>query len=141
MFTTAMAEETRPVPGVPRPEPARAGNGTSLLKVRDPLGNTIILDVETWEKHITLRHPEMKEYLESLKVTLEQPILIQRAPVGGSTCFYYRLTGRNFHKYKDVFIGVVVELPEGSQLGRVKTAHLLRQLRKQEGEILWLRNS
>jgi hypothetical protein len=140
MFTTAMAEETRPVPGVPGPETARAGNGTSLLEVKDPLGNTIVLEVDTWERHITARHPEMREYLEPLKAALEQPMLIQR-PYKGSTCFYYRLTGRNFHKYKDVFIGVVVDLPEGSQLGRVKTAHLLRKLRKQEGEILWLKNN
>jgi len=118
------------------PVPAKT-NGSTLFHCLDPLGNEITLDVETWD-HIIKGHPEMAGWFDVLKLALEHPMLIQRG--SPSTCYYYRLTGRAFRRCQDIYVSLVVTLPEGETVGRVKTAHLMKTVRSQEGKILWLQS-
>jgi len=112
----------------------------ALLRVTDPQGFEIRLDLDTWEKHITVGHPEMKDYLELLSKTLSEPEVIQRSPLQPETHFYYRLTGRTFHKRNDIYLSAVVHRSEETKTGFVKTAHLVKKIRK-EGETVWLKRN
>jgi hypothetical protein len=136
-----MAEMENPVPGLPV-EPGTVptkGNGSVLICTKDPQGFTITLDVHKWEDHIVKRHPEMKAYLEQVRITIEQPQLIQGSTRSTTTAYYYRLAGRG-PKSTDYYVGVVVDRNEETRTGFVKTAHLLRNLRTDGGKILWLKH-
>ena len=133
-------EKARPAPGAPQEvhPPKYANGGTVSWKAKDPLGCEIALYLET-EAHILAGHPEMKAYLDAVKLTIEDPVLIQRDGIDGTTCFYYRMANRNFHKHRDIYVSVVVQRGETS--GRVKTAHLVKTLRSNPGETLWIKSS
>ena len=47
-----------------------------LFNATDPLGNKIKLLKETFEKHIVVRHPEMKNHIEDIKQAIERPLYI-----------------------------------------------------------------
>lgn len=131
-----MDEELRPMPGKPQGVPV--ANGNTLWKVIDPLGCEIYLSLDT-EEHILEGHPEMKDYWDAVKLTIQDPALIQRDGADGTTCYYYRLAGRNFFKHKDIYVSVVVHRDEVR--GRIKTAHLVRHLRNNPGETIWLKTN
>jgi hypothetical protein len=127
----------------PSPAPATGQaksktNGKShLLSVTDPEGYEIALSLDTWEKHILRNHPEMKEHLDSLSSTLSDPQVIYRAETQFETHYYYRLTGRSLRKVQDVYLNAVVHRTEETKKGFVKTAFLLKRLRK-EGTLVWI---
>ena len=47
-----------------------------LFKVIDPLGNEINLLKETFEKHIIIRHPEMKSHIQDIERAIKHPLYI-----------------------------------------------------------------
>ncbi|MEA2089065.1 MAG: hypothetical protein U9O55_04500 [Patescibacteria group bacterium] len=47
-----------------------------LFNATDPLGNEIKLLKETFEKHIIIRHPEMKNHIREIKLAIKQPLYI-----------------------------------------------------------------
>ncbi|MEA1937036.1 MAG: hypothetical protein U9N04_02910 [Patescibacteria group bacterium] len=47
-----------------------------LFNTTDPLGNKIKLLQETFEKHIIVRHPEMKNHLQDIERTIKHPLYI-----------------------------------------------------------------
>jgi uncharacterized membrane-anchored protein YitT (DUF2179 family) len=47
-----------------------------LFNVTDPLGNKIKLLKETFEKHIIIRYPEMKNHIQDIKRAIEWPLYI-----------------------------------------------------------------
>ena len=47
-----------------------------LFSVTDPLGNEIKLLRETFEKHIVIRHPEMKNHIHDIESAIKQPLYI-----------------------------------------------------------------
>src|SRR5258708_2076722 len=100
-----------------RPASGKPGNGKILWKIADPLGCEIVLYVSTWD-HILAGHPEMAKFMDALKKTIEDPILIQRSARGTAFCYYYRLAGRSFYKHLDVYVSAVVERFETS--GQIK---------------------
>jgi hypothetical protein len=81
----------------------------------------------------------MGELLDAVKATIEAPQLIQRSLRSFTTVYYYRLSGRRFHRAQDVYVSVVVERNDETKAGRVKTAHLLREMRPGGGETLWIK--
>ena len=48
----------------------------ALFNATDPLGNKIKLLKETFEKHIIIRHPEMKNHIQDIKQAIEYPLYI-----------------------------------------------------------------
>lgn len=120
-------------------KPRRGKNGKRLLAVTDPTGYQITLSVNCWEKHITAQHPELRTRLDDVQKTMEHPEVIQRALDAGSTYYYYRLSGRSFYRFKDVYILVVVDRDDATKTGFVKTAHMVAKMRSKGGEVIWLR--
>ena len=45
-----------------------------LFNATDPLGNKIKLLEETFEKHIIIRHPEMKNHLQDIERAIKHPL-------------------------------------------------------------------
>ena len=45
-----------------------------LFNATDPLGNKIKLLKETFEKHIIIRHPEMKNHLQDIERAVKHPL-------------------------------------------------------------------
>jgi hypothetical protein len=131
--------DPNPMPGepiTPSATPKKKTNGHTIVCVTDPQGYTITLDMHTWEDHIGKRHPEMKQFTDLIATTAEKPQLIQRS-TSGTTCYYYRLTGRTFHKAADLYVSLVVDRNEVTKSGTIRTAHLVRQVRS-EGETIWM---
>jgi len=115
-------------------------NGKELIVLDDPEGYHVTLNIDTWETHIVVRHPEVKPLLDVLKRTIEEPELIQRAGHGRNTFFYYRITGRRTLRRDDLYLSVVVERDNHEKSGVVKTAYLVRRPRK-DGKIIWLKRT
>lgn len=122
--------------GSKRPEKT---NGKDLCVV-DPRGYAISLQMDTWERHITVRHPEIRDMLDLVIATLSSPQVVMEQQQGpGSVWFYYRLTGRSFYRHNDIYLSVVVDLDETAKVGLVKTAHLVREIRK--GRVVWMKRN
>jgi hypothetical protein len=51
---------------------------------------------------------------------------------------YYRLTGRTFYRFNDIYLTIVVRRDEEAKWENLKTAHLIKELRK-EGQTIWMR--
>ncbi|HEV2197978.1 MAG TPA: hypothetical protein VGR55_20510 [Candidatus Acidoferrum sp.] len=139
-----MADQTQPPQspaGVSTPvQAAKKANGKdALLRVKDPQEYEIKLDLETWEKHIVVGHPEMKNYLEKIGTTLAEPEVIIRSSAQDETHFYYRMSGKAFKRQDDLYLSVVVHRFEETKTGFVKTAHLVKKMQK--GDLVWMKRN
>jgi hypothetical protein len=107
--------------------------------VTDPQGYEIKLDLDRWEKHIIVGHPEIKNYLELIGTTLAEPEVIKHSPVQDETYFYYRMSGKMFHRKNDIYLSVIVQRSEETKKGFVKTAHLVKKMH--EGDVVWMKRN
>jgi len=108
------------------------------LRVVDPRGYTISLQMETWERHIIVGHPEIHDMLDLVAETLSSPqVVMEQQQALGSVCFYYRLTGRSFYRRNDIYMSVVVDSDDANKVGVVKTAHLVKEIGK--GTVIWMK--
>jgi hypothetical protein len=110
-----------------------------LFKVGDPEGFEISLLSETWDRHIVTGHPEMARRLEQVKAAIVEPELIQEEEGRSDSVYYYRLAGEAFYRSRDVYVIVVVRRDPARRTGVVKTAHLVKDLRKKGGRVIWFR--
>jgi hypothetical protein len=108
------------------------------VHVLDPIGNKITLQMDTWEKHIAAKHPEIREMLKLVMETLSSPQIVIQQGLGG-VCFYYRLTGRSFYRYNDIYMSVIVDLDEITKIGVVRTAYLVKEIQK--GRVIWMQRN
>jgi len=125
-------------------EPASPGSATSKsngkeVKVLDPTGFTISLTIETWERHIVRGHPELRDLMDVVATTIREPEIILELTSAYSVCFYYRLAGRTVLRRNDLFMAVVVQRDGQTKTGVVKTAYLTREIKKEGGNLVWLR--
>lgn len=118
----------------------KSTNGKYLFRVKDPQGYEIALELETWEQHIVQHHPEVQKFFDLLEKVINEPQLIQRSSKQSETFYYYRLTGRSFYRINDIYLSVVARRDEETKSGVVKTAHLLKEVRR-EGETVWMKRS
>jgi hypothetical protein len=131
-----MPEETPSVSAEQGQASAKSGNGTVLFKAIDPQGFEISLNLQTWEKHILVGHPEMGDLLELIKKTVVEPEIIQQSPRQPTSYYNYRLAGRKDLRRDDLFGVVIVNRDDESKTGFIKTAHLVDKLREGEN-IAW----
>ncbi len=129
---------SRAIPG--EPKPLRPGNGKTMIALTDPEGYRITLDIDTWETHIIVRHPEVRDYLDLLKKTVQEPELIQGSRRSTSTFYYYRMAGIKKWRRNDLYFAVVVHRDSEEKSGFVRTAHLVKQPHK-DGDTIWLKRS
>lgn len=59
-----------------------------LFITNNPLGNEIKLLKETFEKHIIIRHPEMKARIQEIKKVIEKPLYIGRGMKSKDSVLY-----------------------------------------------------
>ena len=59
-----------------------------LFTTTDPLGNKIRLLKETFEKHIIVRHPEMKGHISEIKEVVENPLYIGQGTKSKESLIY-----------------------------------------------------
>ena len=121
------------------PAPSKANGKDALIRVTDPQGYEIKLDLDRWEKHIIVGHPEIKNYLELIGTTLAEPEVIKHSPVQDETYFYYRMSGKAFHRKNDIYLSVIVQRSEETKNGFVKTAHLVKKMH--EGDVVWMKRN
>ncbi|HUY12972.1 MAG TPA: hypothetical protein VMX16_04970, partial [Terriglobia bacterium] len=121
-------------------KPPKAGNGKGVLAEFDPQGFKICLHLDTWEKHIIIGHPEMRDKLDLIAKTICEPEIIQQSPSVPTTYFYYRMTGRTQYRRNDLYVIVVVHRDESTKTGFIKTAHLVDKLHRGEN-IVWFKRT
>lgn len=132
-----MPKESQPQGSlVPSAIPAKAGNGTSLFHVLDPQGFEIVLEIERWD-HIVDGHPEIKPLFDLVKETVQTPEVVLQDECRKETHYYYRLTGRRLLRRDDLYMVAVVRRSTTEKTGTVRTAYLVKEVRK--GVLLWLR--
>lgn len=59
-----------------------------LFNATDSLGNEIKLLKETFEKHIIIRHPEMKNHVHDIELAIKQPLYIGRGAKSKNSIIY-----------------------------------------------------
>ncbi len=59
-----------------------------LFNAIDPLGNEIKLLKETFEKHIIVRHPEMKNHVKNIELAVKHPIYIGKGIKSKNSIIY-----------------------------------------------------
>ncbi len=61
-----------------------------MLRIIDPLTNTITLTKECWENHICVVHVEMKARRDEIQKTIADPDFIYRSKSSSHTRLYFR---------------------------------------------------
>jgi hypothetical protein len=88
-----------------------------IFETTDNASRVVILYGNTWENHILIEHPEMRDHLTAVKKTIENPNVITDIP-HRSTLVYSLLMP--FRLYTTVVVGMDHTYSEGT----VKTAYL-----------------
>jgi hypothetical protein len=90
----------------------------NIVTVTDPRGIKIVLSDDTWNKHILKRHPELKDKINDVIDTLENPTYICLDPLEINNHIYYSfLIARNSGKW---YLKVLAEVQ--NNYGRVLSA-------------------
>jgi len=100
------------------------------MELIDRFSRRIMLTDERWN-HIAETHPELKDMLEYLKGTLEDPELIKRSIYNENVMLFYRYYG---HIYEGKYMCIAVRLDEES----IVTAYITDRIKK--GEVVWKKN-
>jgi len=111
----------------------------NVFIVRDFQGISVVLKFTTWENHILKRHPEMRGYLDALKVILARPARAYR-----NTSYEHGLSlwryGLGKGKRARQWIGMVVNYKENRltrrRHGEVVTAYFTDTTPKGEESVL-----
>lgn len=111
-----------------------------LFRIQDYEGVEVVLEEAVWLHkilHPVLGHPEVKEYLEEIALTIQSPEAVYLSARDPRSRLYYRsdLTRGEFKNYW--IVAVVKYVKEASGLkGYVSTAFISRELKKR-GNKLW----
>lgn len=119
------------------PGPAKS-NGKDIYIV-DPNGFTVSLSMQTWEKHIIAGHPELRDLLNIVTQTLQEPEIVIESASQEGIFLYYRLTGRRILRHNDLFMAVVVRRDKQTKTGIVKTAYVTKETKKEGGKLVWFK--
>lgn len=114
----------------------------AMFNILDKDGIPVTLTSETWYEKLldeTIGHPEVKNYLEQIKFTIQYPDFIYQSSRDERSKLLYK-KGLTTGKYKDCYLLVVVKyVQESSGLhGYVSTVMLTNHIKKRGG-LLWKR--
>lgn len=107
-----------------------------MIRVKDPLSNTITLTKKCWINHILKEHPEMESFYNELRDTIKEPEYIFKSKISKNSRLYFK--GYLHPKYGHFYIMAVVDCKEHKKIGYIKTSFLVYNLKK-GGELLWKR--
>ncbi len=95
-----------------------------ILEVTDKTGRKIHLSKERW-RHITTTHPEMVNYLDEIKETIEKPLKITPHTVKEGLRFYY--TYQKHRKHPEKYLRLIIKYLNGD--GFIITAQFVRHIK------------
>lgn len=104
--------------------PKRINKNLPLLQVLDPDGKTITLHKNTYEKHISVNHPEVE--LPKIRSTLEAPDAILQSAHTETTDIYSSSSILSSGLFMNVFVG----FEQSDSSGIVKSAYITSRLPK-----------
>lgn len=106
----------------------------SLFEAKDRDGVVVRMSRETYERHLPTR-PEMADYIEEARITVEDPHLIILDEDG---CHHHYRLGLGRGKFKKCYVHVLVyyRRRRGRRVGLVASYWLCRDLI--EGETVWI---
>lgn len=106
-----------------------------LFEVRDRNNVPVRMSKATYDKHLP-KHPEIADYIEEAKLTVEDPELIYRDKDG---CHHHYRFGLGEGKYADCYLRVLVRYPRrwGRKQGVVSSFWFSRNVGK--GELIWMK--
>ena len=107
-----------------------------MIRVKDPLNNTIILTEKCWIKHILKEHPEMEPFYNELRDTIKEPECIFKSEISKNSRLYFK--GYLHPEYGHFYIMAVVDYKEHKKTGYIKTSFPVYNLKK-GGELIWKR--
>jgi hypothetical protein len=99
-------------------------NGKNVFEVTDKTGRKILLTKKQWD-HITTTHAEMSNYLDEIKITLENPLKIIEHSIKEDLRFYYRY--QKHRKHPEKYLKIIVKYLNGD--GFVITAQFVRNIK------------
>ena len=107
-----------------------------LFRVKDPIGNAVVLDKICLEKHILVNHPIIRRYKDRIRETIQEPDAIYKSKTDGKSLLYYRnlnISPRPKHL-------MVVASPDiVKDALYIKTSFLVYNFNKGD-ELLWKKN-
>ena len=109
-----------------------------IFETKDRQGRAVRLTKRNFENHVKT-HPEIRDYIEEAKQTLEDPDVEFEADNG--TTYYYKI-GLTRGKFKGCYVLVIVrysDIPGLEQAeGRVATFYPTTKI-SSDGELTWMR--
>ena len=105
-----------------------------MVKVKDPLNNTIVLTQKCWKNHILKEHPEMEAFYNELRNTIKKPEYIFKSKISRNSHLYFK--GYLHPEYGYFYIMAVIDYKEHKKMGFIKTSFPVYNLKK-SGELLW----
>lgn len=104
-----------------------------LFEVKDPQGRVIRLATSTWNRHIIIRHPEMKGHRQKVQKTVVDPNVLIESSKGDYSLIY----SNNELIFSNLYVHVVVGFDDKYKEGNVRTSYLSPNLPK--GKTIWIR--
>ncbi len=104
---------------------------STVFTITDVFGDDIVLTNERWN-HILVQHPVMVDLLEEIKLTLQEPNVVQRHQINRNEYRYYKFFTDMFGG-KYVFVAVIKALDNF-----VATAFIVDTIRR-GGELIWIK--
>jgi len=107
-----------------------------LFRVKDPIGNAVVLDKICLEKHILINHPIIRRYKDRIRETIQEPDAIYKSKTDGKSLLYYK-TLSIFPRRK--YLMVVTSPYIVTDALYIKTSFLVYNFNKGD-ELLWKKN-
>lgn len=110
-------------------------NGKYILSTTNKDGISVVLETDTYHNHILVNHPEMRNNVEAIKDSIENPIYMFRSSKNEKNVIY--ITQSTLSTYPKLFITTVVNHANPNQ-GYVRTSFFKKVVdTTKEGKIIY----
>lgn len=107
-----------------------------MFKTKDVFGNPIELRASTWEEHILVNHPEMKNELREIQATVEMPSLVYESASSQDRKVFF--DQHSTSKYPRLYVKVVADYTQ--EVATITTAMFSKKIDGVKGDgILYAR--
>ncbi len=107
-----------------------------LFRLKDPLGNAVVLDKICLEKHILVNHPIIHRYKDRISKTIQEPDAIYKSKTDGKSLLYYKILSSSL---RPKYLMVVTSPDIVKDALYIKTSFLVYNFNKGD-ELLWKKN-
>lgn len=107
-----------------------------LFRVKDPIGNAVVLDKICLEKHIFVNHPIIRRYKDRISETIQNPDAIYQSKTDDKSLLYYKIINSSPRRK---YLMVVTSPDIVTDALYIRTSFLVYNLNKGD-ELLWKKN-